>query len=118
MVFWANPIIIARFPAHAAMALSYYSAVLHEATSERTFSDCSRFLTDIRSTMSSDSVCSQVLINSGERIENISPAAIKEHYTSKRKLAKAKLDDAESLEPKLSELQMNNWQWELYGHKN
>lgn len=84
-IFYASPSIAHRFPLHALVAKCNYSAILHEATSERTFSDCGRFIGDLRSSLSSEYVCAQVISNAGERNFKIQPAEIKKHYQSKRK---------------------------------
>ena len=84
-IFYASPYIVHRFPMHALVAKCNYSAILHEATSERTFSDCGRFIGDLRSSLSSEYVCAQVISNAGERNFKIEPAEIKKHYQSKRK---------------------------------
>ena len=84
-IFYGNPSIALQFLLHTHVAKCNFSAILHEATSERTFSDCGRFLGDLRSNMKSEYVCAQVISNAGERIEPLEPAAIKKHYKSKRK---------------------------------
>lgn len=82
-VFYANPSIAIRFPIHSHVAKCSFSAILHEATSERTFSDCGRFLGDLRSSLKSEYVCAQVISNAGERNCKLDPATIRKHYKSK-----------------------------------
>jgi hypothetical protein len=69
LAFWANPTVIAMYPLLARVSMSYLSAVMHEATSERTFSDCGQFLGDKRRSLKSELVCAQVLTTSGERLK-------------------------------------------------
>lgn len=54
-----------------------------ENSSERTFSDCGRFLGDLRSSLKSEYVCAQVISNAGERNCKLDPATIRKHYKSK-----------------------------------
>jgi len=82
-LFWAKKSNIARFPLHHQLAMSYLSAVFHEATSERTFSDCGRFTTDLRRSLHSSRACAQVLVNSGETIQKLTPDAIWKFYESR-----------------------------------
>ena len=53
-VFWANTSIIQRFQLHTVVARSYLSAMLHEATCERTFSYTGRILTKERQTIDAE----------------------------------------------------------------
>jgi hypothetical protein len=83
--FWANKSICRRFPLHAHVAKCYYPAILHEATSERSFSDCGHQLDDRRRNMDKNVVCAQVRLVTGERIEEISPDIIIPFYQSRKR---------------------------------
>ena len=84
-LFFADPSIQLRFPLHVHMAKSHYSAINHEATSERTFSDVSRQRDDLRLRNDPQNVCGEaVLLNAGEKIQKMTPVEIMPHYKSKR----------------------------------
>jgi hypothetical protein len=83
-VFWANAAIISRFPLHTVVARSYFSALLHEATCERTFSYTGRLLTKQRVQLDPDQVCASAVCTAGEAVYE----EIKRHYQSKREANK------------------------------
>ena len=83
-VFWANAAIIARFPLHTIVARSYFSAMLHEAACERTFSYTGRLLTKQRVQMVPDKVSACAVCTAGEAVYEIPAEEIKKHYQSKR----------------------------------
>lgn len=85
--FYANASIAARFPLLCKVAKSYYAAILHEATSERSFSDCGRHLGDRNRNMDRNVVCAQVRIAHGERIEKLPTETIMPFYKSKKRKA-------------------------------
>ena len=84
-VVWANAAIMSRFPLHTAVARSYLSAMLHEATCERTFSYSGRLLTKQRLQIDPNQVGASAECTAGEAIFEMSAAEIKKHYQSKRK---------------------------------
>jgi hypothetical protein len=65
LVFWANPIIIARFPLHAELARSQFAGLPFEASCERTFSYAGRVRSDLRSDMSAEQLCAHVAGHAG-----------------------------------------------------
>jgi len=77
--------IMSRFPLHTAVARSYLSAMLHEATCERTFSYSGRLLTKQRLQIDPNQVGASAECTAGEAIFEMSAAEIKKHYQSKRK---------------------------------
>ena len=85
--FYAHDTIISLFPIHAHMAMSFYSALLHEATSERTFSDCNRHLSRLNRSLDPSLVCAAVIVNEGEKNHKMTPDEIKPFYKSKRSKA-------------------------------
>jgi hypothetical protein len=87
--FWAHPAITARFPLHASLARSYFFAILHEATSERSFSDCGRQLGDKRRNMDKQIVCAQVRLVTGERIEALPTETVMPVYESRKRKSSA-----------------------------
>jgi len=108
--FWAHPAVIGRFPLLTQVAMSNISAVLHEATSERTFSDCGQYIGDKRRSLKSETVCAQVLTKSGERVKEATTDEIMLKYKTsggnplKRKtthssVAGASAEEAEEVHP-------------------
>jgi len=82
-VFWANAAIMARFPLHTIVARSYFSAMLHEAACERTFSYTGRLLTKQRVQMDPDQVSACAVYTAGEAVYEMPAEEIKKHYQSK-----------------------------------
>jgi len=74
-----------RFPLHAAVARSYLSAMLHEATCERTFSYTGRLLSKQRLQLDPHQVCVSAVCTSSEAVFEMPAEEIKKHYQSKRK---------------------------------
>jgi hypothetical protein len=66
----------ARFPLHCHAARPHYSALNHEATSERIFRDVTWQLNDLLITVHPAHVCSAVAVNSGEAIQQLGPAHV------------------------------------------
>ena len=83
-VFWANAAIMARFPLHTIVARSYFSAMLHEAACERTFSYTGRLLTKQRVQFDPDQLCASAVCIAGEALYEMPAEEIKRHYQSKR----------------------------------
>jgi hypothetical protein len=75
-VIWANTAIMLRFPLHTVVARSYLSAMLHEATCERTLYT-GRVLTKERQTIDSEQVCASAVCVAGEAVYEMSPNEIK-----------------------------------------
>jgi hypothetical protein len=96
MLFWANPSIVGRFPLHAQVAQSYFSGLLSEATSERSFSDCGQFLTDLSRNMDGNNTCAQVRVNHGERIRKAGAKEAMAFYKSKHGIKRNSAGAAES----------------------
>ena len=92
LLFWANAAIMSRFPLHTAVARSCLSAMLHEATYERTFSYTGRLLTKQRLQLDPEQVSASALCTAGEAIYEMSAEEIKKHYQSKLK-RKANADE-------------------------
>jgi hypothetical protein len=67
-VFWADSIVMQRFPLHTVIARSYLAVILHEATCERSFSYTGRIKTKLRSSSSPDMFCASALWVAGEDI--------------------------------------------------
>lgn len=83
--FWGDPDIQKQYPLHTRVARSYYPALLHEATSERSFSDCGRQLGDLRRNMDKEVVCAGVRIATGERITKIPFTESMPFYKSRKR---------------------------------
>lgn len=78
--FFASPSIASRFPLHVRLAKSFFGSLLHEATSERSFSTCGQKLGDLRKRTDKKVICAQVRVSTGESIERIAPAEVMRFY--------------------------------------
>ena len=67
LVFWANPLIKAKFRARFRVFLGNFAAINHEATSESTFSEAGRAFTKSRTSLDPQQLCDHVVCCSGER---------------------------------------------------
>lgn len=85
--FFANPSIATRFPLHVKVAKSYFASILHEATSERSFSICGQKLGNLRKNSHKEIVCAQVRVVNAEALEELPPAEVMEYYQSRKRKA-------------------------------
>jgi hypothetical protein len=68
LVFWANPLIRAKFPGRARVFNAVFAAITHEATSESTFSGAGRAFNKQRTRLGVGQLCDTVVCVSGEKL--------------------------------------------------
>ena len=62
LVFWANPLIKAKFRLRFRVFLGNFAAINHEATSESTFSEAGRAFTKSRTSLDQQQLCCRLLL--------------------------------------------------------
>lgn len=95
--FYANPSIASRFPLHVKVAKSYFASILHEATSERSFSICGQKLGDLRQRTDKNIICAQVRVVTAEKNVQLPAPEIAKYYKSRPRKRRNESDQGDGL---------------------